>query len=41
LWKEELLEHVQISTAGAFAVAVAVFGTIVLPASNLQCFATL
>jgi hypothetical protein len=37
----ELLEHTQISTAGALAVAVAVLGTRVLHASNLQCFATL
>jgi hypothetical protein len=37
LWNEELLEHVQILTAGA--VAVAVLGTTVLRASNLQCSA--
>jgi hypothetical protein len=39
LWNEELLEHVQILTAGA--VAVAVLGTTVLRASIMQCFATL
>jgi hypothetical protein len=32
----ELLEHVQISTAGALAVAVIVLGTTLLRASNLQ-----
>jgi hypothetical protein len=36
-----VLEHVQLSTAGALAVAVAVLGTTVLHESNLQCFATL
>jgi hypothetical protein len=35
------MEYVQISTAGALAVAVAALGTTVLRASNLQSFATL
>jgi hypothetical protein len=41
LWNEELLENVEILTAGTLVVGVAVLGTTVLGASNLQCFATL